>query len=244
MLRSTTPSTLINNSSRPLIFIGSNSNLYQYTEICQLNGIDIAGIMDSDYYGNTDSYCEIPLIDTEESLYDAEKLKTYQEKYNFFCATNWSPEQDADIIRNRQKRHKLIDLIDQFDLRCISLVGPVNFISPSTNIGKGVFIDSMVHVGPRASIGDFVNIQAMSCVGPNATIGRNCTLQRLCCISDVVVGENSYFAPMTKALKNKAVFGANTFIHEGIYIKRGTVDNEIVSMDQGNRHRVMPYVTA
>jgi len=243
MLRSTTPSTLINDSSRPLVFLGSNSNLYQYIEICQLIGIDIAGIMDSDYYGNTDYYCEIPVIDTEESLYNSEKLKMYQEKYNFFCATNWSPERDADIIRNKEKRHKLIDLIDQFDLRCISLVGLVNFISPSVKIGKGVFIDSMVHVGPKASIGDFVNIQAMTCVGPNAKIGRNCTLQRLCCISDVVVGENSYFAPMTKALKNKAVFGANTFIHEGIYIKRGTVDNEIVAMDQGNRHRVMPYVS-
>jgi hypothetical protein len=55
------------------------------------------------------------------------------------------------------------------------------------------------------------------------------------------VGNDSYFGLCSKALKVGATFGANTFIHEAIYIRRGTLENEIVSMTGTNTKRVAPY---
>ncbi|NDB85112.1 MAG: hypothetical protein EB127_20780 [Alphaproteobacteria bacterium] len=54
--------------------------------------------------------------------------------------------------------------------------------------------------------------------------------------------DNVYFSPMVKALKGGVTFGENTFIQEGIYIRRGTIRNEIVALGQGNSKRVIPYL--
>jgi hypothetical protein len=46
-----------------------------------------------------------------------------------------------------------------------------------------------------------------------------------------------------KAFKSGAVFGRGSFIHEGIYIRRGTIENEVVSMNGANTKRVINYIT-
>ena len=39
---------------KPVIFLGTSTNLEVPIRICQLCNIPVAGIVDSDYYGNTD----------------------------------------------------------------------------------------------------------------------------------------------------------------------------------------------
>ena len=60
----------------------------KFTEICEDAGITVHGIIDNDYFGNTDYIDDIPVIDTEFSFSDLEKLKYYRDNFNFFCATN------------------------------------------------------------------------------------------------------------------------------------------------------------
>jgi hypothetical protein len=100
--------------NKPLILLGTNIALYKQIEVCENNGIEIAGIIDSDYFGNTEKFCGQTVIDTEESFKDLEKSSYYKENFNFFCAVNWSPELQSVQIRNREKRKKLIDMIDNF----------------------------------------------------------------------------------------------------------------------------------
>ena len=101
---------LPNDNSRPLILVGSNSNLEKYIELCDQLDITIDGIVDSDYYKNTDKLFDIPVIDTEDNL------NFYKETHNFFCATNWIPESSNVAIRNKEKRIKyaLLLLKDDF----------------------------------------------------------------------------------------------------------------------------------
>lgn len=233
----------VNNSSRPLIFLGSNFALYKYTEVCDYFGIKVHGIIDSDYYGNTEQLCDVPVIDSELAFDDPEKLEYYKNNFHFFCAVNWTPQTDKISVRNKEKRHKLLDLIDLLELPCISIVDTHARISKYANIGKGCFIDGDVMIEHHVDIKDFVNIYCNNDIGHNSTVGRNCVFQRQCMLAaNTIVEDNVFFAMRVTALKWGARFGKNSFIQEGIYLRRGTLPDEVVSLQTENPSRVVGQI--
>ena len=229
---------------KPLIFLGSNVALLKQIEVCEDNGIEIFGIIDSQYFGNTNKIGGIPVIDTEESFNDPIKCNFYKNNFNFFCATNWIPVQDPIFIRNREKRNKLIDLIDKFNLNCINIINKSARISKYAKLGKGCFIDGNVMIEPGCCIGDFVSIYASCEIGHNSTIGRNSVLQRRVGIAgDVTIKNDVYFSCASMALKNGVTYNQGTFVHEAVYIRRGTVENEIIHQFSINQKRVYhPFI--
>jgi acetyltransferase-like isoleucine patch superfamily enzyme len=230
----------INDNSLPLIFLGSNCVLEMYVQLCDSLGIKIHGIIDKDYFGNTDQIEGIKVIDSQDSFNNKDLLNYYKQNYNFFCAVNWTPVLNDVAVRDKEKRHHLIDLIDHHQLNCISLVDKNAVLPMSTKIGRGCFIDKYIDILPRVSIGDFTNLYTLSHIGHDTTIGRNCVIQRYCAVPSYAQLENNvFFSSAVKALKNSVTFGENTFIHEGIYIKRGTVKNETVSMYGKNLQRLV-----
>lgn len=228
----------INNNSRPLIFLGSNWNMFQLTELAEDVGIQIHGILDSDYNENS-IIGGYPVLGSEDILNDKETLDHFRNNFNFFCATNWSPIEHPGHQRTREKRKKYIELIENNNLNCISLIDPSAKISRHASIGKGVFIDAQVNVEPESIINDFVRIYFLTVIGHGTHIGKNCTLQRRCITAAFLKLEDEvYFGPSVIALKESAIIGAGSFVHECIYFKRGTVPGEIVSMESENQKRV------
>jgi acetyltransferase-like isoleucine patch superfamily enzyme len=224
---------------KPLIFVGSSSNMARFADLCRINGIEVAGIIDNDYYGNTKEMCGMPIIDTEQSFHDDDKLKYYRDNFDFFCATTWMPETNQVAVRNKSKRDMLIDLMDEKNLSVISLIDPFSRIASDAIIGKGVFIDAFTIVESECRIDDYVCVYAQTGVGHHTRLMRNCVIQRYCSISgDCVFEPNTYLGTAVKALKPGAIFGTGTFIHEAVYIRRGTVPNEIVGMNGKNMSRV------
>lgn len=223
----------INDNSKPLIIVGTSSNLTKVLDICNLFGIKIAGIIDDDYYGNTKTFLDIPVIDT------LDHLGQYQNTHNFFCGINWLPLTDPVSVRNKNKRINYINELIANNIKCISLIDPLTRIASSATIGHGVFVDAFVLVETEVTVGDFVNIYAYTGIGHHTEIKQNTVFQRHCSIAgDCVFEENVFVGTAVKALKTGATFGANTFIHEGIYIRRGTVPDEIVSIQGKNLSRV------
>jgi carbonic anhydrase/acetyltransferase-like protein (isoleucine patch superfamily) len=215
----------------------------KYTEVCDEHGIEVAGILDHDYWGNTDVIRGVPVIGTERMLEDSAVLEEYRKKYNFFCASNWTPFSDLMSTRNREKRNRLIKLISTYNLNCISLVDSSTKIPKSSSIGCGVFIDGYVNIEPVTTIGDFTAIYSQAHIGHDSVIGRNCVFQRVALLaSHTIVEDNVYFGIAAKAFKMAAKFGQGSFIHEGIYIRRGTIENEVVGMNSKNPKRVVPYL--
>ena len=51
----------------PLVFLGSSSNLELWVELAERAGVTIIGIIDSDYFGNTDNIAGIPIIGATHS---------------------------------------------------------------------------------------------------------------------------------------------------------------------------------
>lgn len=233
---------IINDTSKPLILLGSNACIYKVTEVCDMIGIQVAGIIDQDYYGNTKEICEIPVIDSEASFQDPVLLDHYRNNFNFFCAVNWRAEKTPITERNRHKRNTWLKTIHQYQLGCISIVDPNARISKHSTIGVGCFVDAHVMIEPRCTVGDFTNIYYNTFLGHDSHVGKNCVLQRQCLLTaNVTVGNDCYFALAVKFMKPGASAGAGTFIHEGIYLRRGTLENEVVSQHAGNQRRVISY---
>lgn len=229
-----------NDTSRPLIFLGSNINIDKLADVCRATGIEIAGIIDNDYWGNTSSVSGIPVIASETCFEDPEQLHKYRTQYNFFCATNWSPETDATTTRNRDKRKRLIDLIDHLQLPCISLVDPMARIASSAQIGRDVYVDAFVLIESHCELHDHSTVYAYTGLGHHTQLMRNSVIQRHCAIAGECVFEPDVFlGNAVRALKTGARFGRGTFIHEAVYIRRGTIPNEIVGLGGKNMSRII-----
>jgi hypothetical protein len=229
----------INDNSKPLILIGSNSALFLIQDICDQYDIKIHGIIDSDYYENTAEVGGIPVIDTELSFNNATKLANYKENFNFFLATNWQPDRDPISERDRNKRKMLMALIDQFDLPCISLVDRTAIIQKTNVIGKSVFIDALVYISAQNIIEDFVGIYANAKIGYKNIIKRNSVFQRSSgCMHMTTVEENVYFSLHVGVFVSNITFGEGTVIHPCLCMGRGTEKNELVSLGGKDLRRI------
>lgn len=225
---------MINDNNKPLIFLGSNSAMAKQFDICDLMGIEIAGIIDTDYYGNTEELYGVKVIDSFDNL------DSYKQDHNFFVASNWIPVQEQVHVRNIEKREMIKTLVKKKELSVISLVHPDASISPRSSIGRNCYIDAGVVIEPHCQIGDYNMFYALAFIGHNMIIGNNCVIQRQCMIAhDCVMEDDCYFGLMSKAVKTKCVWRKGTFVQEGIYIKRGTKENEIVTAKSKPRVRSM-----
>lgn len=229
----------INDNTRPLIFLGSSQSMHELLEVCEDNNIQVHGVIDQDYYGNTEMLCDIPVIDGESVFDNPERLQYYRDNFNFFCATNWTPVQNAVHIRNKEKRMRLLDLLDQHQLSVISLIHKLADVSRYSTVGKGVYVDAFASVEPCVDIGDYVMIYSHSIIGHHATLGRNSVFQRRTSLSaNTAYGKNVYFGLLVAHFRTNVVVSDGTFVHEGVCFKRGTVKNEVVSFDGENIKRV------
>lgn len=226
----------INDRSKPLIFLGTNWCLEKYIDVCNENNITIHGVIDTDYYGNTDNIGGVPVIDSEQGL--IEKIELYRD-FNFFCATNWAPAGPGDHKRTTEKRHRQINLLDSLGVNVISLVDEKANVGSTSKIGRGCFVDAFALIEPYCILEDYVNIFAFVGLGHHTKVDRNSVIQRHCSIGAFQhFEENCFLGVAVKALKTFAVFGKNTFIQESVYIRRGTVADEVVGIGGKNMSRV------
>ncbi len=224
---------MINNISKPLIFLGTNANIFKIYELCTSVGYDIAGIIDDDYHGQG-KFKEFKIIAREQDLID--NKNNLQEKYQYICVTNWFTNDDTVynhdiIVRNKEKRNRLIDLMDSLKLQIATIISPLAKVSKYSNIGKGTFIDDFAIVEPNVTIADHNSIYAFSYIGHDSIINRNCVIQRYCFITSTVTIENNvYMGLCSRILRSNSILSQGTFIHPGLTLLRSTALNEEISL--------------
>ena len=219
---------MIVNTEKPLIFVGTNSNIYKLYELSESAGFKIAGIIDDDYYGKK-QFNNIPILYTEQEL--VENHEQLGQKYQFICATNWIPDKDNITIRNKEKRHRLIGLLDQLEVTVSTVISPLAQVSNYAEIGKGVFIDAFSVVEPMVKLDDHCSLYTNSYVGHHSVVGRNTVVQRNCFITSHVTIENDvYLGLCSKICRSDIKLSKNTFLHPDLMLLRGTEDNEEISL--------------
>lgn len=215
---------MINNTSKPLIFVGSNLNIYKVYELVESLGITIAGIIDNDYHGQG-NYKDIPIIAREEDI------ASLKDQYQFLCVTNWIPGTDPIITRNNQKRQRLINLLDSLEVEQATIISNLAQVSTRSNLGKGVIIDAFAMVEPNVTVNDYTTIYPYAVIGHDSVIGKNVVIQRYCLItSSVNIQDNVYTGLGSRVSRSKVTISAGTFIHPNLTMLRGTSPNEEVSL--------------
>ena len=171
--------------------------------IADLNQIEVLGILDHHYWGNTDQLKGIPFIGDERWLLDStnSQAQKWLAQCDFFVA-NFSlgsqhfndPGPDLNELRLQR-----IDILEKMQARVINLIHPgaeipVRYISKYNDyqLGKGILIDiGNVHCADGIEIGDYTVCQAYSNIGFGTKIGKNVTLGPWSRTSHCVIGDNT-----------------------------------------------------
>lgn len=224
---------MVNDNSKPLILLGSRWSLGVIKRICNQNGIEIAGILDNDYYGNTKTLGGIPVIDTENNI------EKYKDTYNFFLASIWTPEKTSEAIRNRNRRQELIDLIEHNQLPCLTLIDKNSVVDDDVSFGKNCLVDCFVVIGEQNTFGDYVSVYHQAGFGHHNHVGNHCVFQRKSGItSNSIIEDYCYFGLNSNVLGSDLKFGAGTVVQPGLNLLRGTNENEVVSLAGKDLRRI------
>ena len=211
---------MLNDSQRPLLLLGSNSNIYKILELAESVGITVAGILDNDYEG-AGEYKGIPVLGGEQDI------SRFANTHQFICATNWTPDPSAE--RNRQKRARQLELLQ--DVTLATLVSPLANVSRFSTIGAGSAVFAYASVEPEVTVGEHSLLYDYSIVGHESSIGNNVVLQRNVLVTSLVtVEDNVYFGLCSKACRSHTTIGQGTFVQPHIMLLRGTARGETVSL--------------
>ena len=179
----------------------------QIAVLAELNDIEVLGIIDHHYYGNTDTIGGIPVIGDERWLLDSDNQQAQQwlNECDFFPA-NWSTGSqqlyngaNLDLLRLQR-----IDILDQSKARVINLIHPGAFVHSDSKysdlkLGRGILIDNLCAVSiDSVSIGDYCVISIGSKIAHHTTLGRNVLLAGENYIHNSDVGNNVYFGMYSK----------------------------------------------
>jgi UDP-3-O-[3-hydroxymyristoyl] glucosamine N-acyltransferase len=209
--------------TKPLLFLGSSSALQLYHDAAQRQGIQVEGILDSDYYGNTQQYQGITVVGTEL------ELSKYQKDYDFFIATNSSPglSHARDVI----KRKKLIELVQAHDIKCLNLIDPTAYTGSNVKLGHGIFIGFNSYIEHGVSIGNHSQIHYGTGISHDCVIGSNTIVQRKSGLGNVSIGNNTYIGMWVNVFSEKHItIGNNVVINQGLWVVRDVCDNETVKL--------------
>jgi len=227
---------------KPLIFLGSNTAIKTYSAIAWRNGQSVAGIFDSDYYGNTKQIKDIPVIGSEQELLDPIRCKELVSQYDFFIATNWTPWHSD---RDYNKRLALIDLVNKCGITCANLIDPTCLLEPDVKLGQGIYIGFSTYIGHETIIEDFVQIGCQCGIGHNAHLGKNTIIHQQAGLGSVTTGKNVFIGMWSKIMADKDIsIGDNASIDPGLYLARSVAPGEQIKLtkDAIRVNRALNYI--
>ena len=201
--------------SKPIALVGYRSGLDLLVDIADELGVEIAGIFDKYFYGNTEHIDDIPFIGNEDEITDDDIRK-----YDFLLASGWAGhsniknfEHNGDNLRKRR-----IQLFRDRNLPMTNLISPSAFVSPKTFVGQSVVIARDCYIRAKSHISDFCYLDSGSAVA-----------------HDVHLGENVIMTPYTFVaghihIGNNVMIGAGSIVLNGYSNKTLTIGNDVKIM--------------
>lgn len=217
---------------KSLIFLGSNTNISVFAETAGTMGIDVAGILDDNYFGNTDSICNIPIIGSEKT-FDFENLK---DQYQFFVASSVVPVFEQSKIR----RQELINLCKDKNLTLATLRNKTCEVSKSVIAHPGSYIGFCACVGFNCELKEHSQIHSHALLAHDSVLGHNSVIERAALVASYTkIGQNVHIGFGSAISKlNGMTVGNNAVIHPRVTVLRNIEDNEIVSLAGDNTRKI------
>lgn len=218
-------------TQKPVVFLGCSSVVQLFVDVATRQGLNVVGIIDSDYYGNTTHISGLPVLGSEVEFSDPIKLQYWASNFDFFIATNTSP--DSGHVRDKQKRLQLINLVNQYSLRCVNLIDPTAFIGTNVVLGCGIFIGYNAYLEPGVKVGNFSQIHYDVGISHDCVVGTNTIIQRKCGIGNVDIGNDVYIGMWTNIYTTARIaIGAGAVIFQGLTVCRSVLPGEVVRLSK------------
>lgn len=215
---------------RPIIFLGASQSLPLFKRICELNNQPVLGVLDDDYAGNTADYEGTKVIGSELT-YNFQNAKDFL----YFVSSSVVPVNQRD----RSKRLRLIELINQQNLECATIIHPSSEVYRSATINPGCYIGYNAAVTSNAVMMSHSQVHSHANLTHDCVLGINSALERLATIAGGVrIGNNVHIGMGTMLIKSGCTVGDNAVIHPGITVVRDVAENEVVSLAGGNTKRI------
>jgi sugar O-acyltransferase (sialic acid O-acetyltransferase NeuD family) len=191
-----------------IILIGG---FHEVIELCELENIQIVGIVDIKKKGTYLGYQIFGTDEVAQDLYDS-----YSTVPVFI--TPDSPE----------RRIQLTKLYGDIGFSFFSLISSCALISKSAKIGKGVFIQSKVNISAFAKIEDFCRINTMVNIMHDSTIGEDTIIApNAVILGDVNIGRNCYIGANSTILPHITI-GNNVIIGAGAVVTKNVPDDKVM----------------
>lgn len=182
--------------SKPIALVGYRAGLDLLVDIADEMGVEIAGIFDKYFYGNTESIDDIPFIGDEENITD-EDIR----KYDFVLSSNYAGHSNLKNFEHNgdNLRKKRINIFKERKLPMTNLIHPSAYISPKTYVGSSVIIARNCYIRAKSHISDFCFLDSGSAVAHDVHLGENVIMTPYSFVAGFInVGDNTMIGAGSK----------------------------------------------
>ncbi|MEK5079736.1 NeuD/PglB/VioB family sugar acetyltransferase [Solibacillus sp. FSL W7-1436] len=130
-------------------------------------------------------------------------------------------------VGNNKSRLSIMESIMENNGNIPTLIHPSANISPSTEIGKGVYIHANVTVWTKASIGDYSILSPNVVIAHHTKVGKACLISTLSSIgASIELGNNVFVGMGSTIMTGISNIGDNTIIGAGaVLVKNAEQDS-------------------
>lgn len=194
--------------SQKVILVGG---FHEIIEICELNHIEIVGVIEPKGSGN---YAGYPIIGSDK---DAESIKKKYKDVPVFISPD-SPRIRKELFATYEK--------EKFNFT--SLIHPQALVSSSVKIGDGVIVQAGASVSSNSTIGNFVKINTRANITHDVHVHEFSTIAPSAVIlSNTIIHSGCYIGANSTILPNKVIF-ANALVGSGAVVTKDVAQDATV----------------
>ena len=227
----------MNSYKRPLVFVGTRSNMEPLLEIAEENGIPVLGILDRFY---TEKKFEgIDVIGSDLDLVNPDNKEIFElSKYaDLFVTTYFYGATNTEVYAENtyQLRMERIGLVKQAGCNLANLIHPGATVSKTARLGRNILMFPTVRIESHVTVGSFCQFMYYNVIAHHSTIGENCLFLpgTTGTAGSVTIGDNVIAGTDTHILSTKSshtVIGNNVILAPGLTIAKSIPDNSMVTL--------------
>ncbi|MEC5423405.1 NeuD/PglB/VioB family sugar acetyltransferase [Virgibacillus sp. C22-A2] len=165
---------------------------------------------------------------------DDQKLNTFimgvkiSEKFSDLCDHTIKGKQFIVAIGHNETRNKIMTKINKLGGSTPTLIHPTAVISPSAEIGNGVYIQANVYIWTKVKVGDFCIISPNVVIAHHSTLGSACLISTLSGVGASIKIEDKVFIGMGSTIvTGMSKVGENSIIGAGAVVLKDTDKNSV-----------------
>jgi len=198
--------------NKEIYIVGAGTYGEAMFELAEILGYKVKGFYDEDEQKLSEFIMNVKVVGKFSELKDLEI-----EKNNFIVA-----------IGNNFVRNNIMVKINKLGGVTPSLIHPTAIISPSAEIGKGVYIQANAYIWTKVKIDDYCIISPNVVIAHHTTIGKACLVSTLTGVGASIKIENNVFIGMgCTIVTGLSCIGGNSIIGAGAVVLKNTLKNSV-----------------